>query len=113
MGILFLTIIYCLSISMNVVQSTEHSSQTPISLSQKDAHHKFIPGNQNSLDFQVSFDNSLESSKTNKENNLFKTTIFRSENSIFSQIKQYVFHSNKLLIRLRKNDYIFPFHYFW
>lgn len=98
---------------MSFVQSEEQISHNPTSLSQKDAHHKFIPGNQNSIDFQISFDNTFDLSKNNNENNPFKTIIFRSESSFLNQIKQYFFQSNKLFIRLSKTDYIFPFHYFW
>jgi hypothetical protein len=43
----------------------------------------------------------------------FSAYLKSAEKSISSEFVQYVFQAKNFLIRLRKADLLFPFHYFW
>ncbi|WP_299779319.1 hypothetical protein [uncultured Formosa sp.] len=65
-----------------------------------------------SENFSVSFNPSTEQ--------FFKTPFFSSgshfkknEQLVEAQISQYTKYQTNTLVNYRKNDYIFPFHYFW
>lgn len=95
---------------MNVAPTHENSKYSPLSLSKKDIQQKVVPQSQSSFDFQIDFGTSLDKSLGNE---LFKAITLRTESAISAELTSYFFQSNNLLIRFRKNDFIFPFHYFW
>lgn len=112
-GIFLLTAFYCLSVSLSIFQTTERPKEGQKTLYQKGTQQKYIAENQSSNYFQTTSDNQIEPLLKNKLNSFNSSSFCHPESYIFNNAKSYISSANKLIIRTRKNDYIFPFHYFW
>lgn len=112
-GIFLLTIFYCLSVSLNIFQTTEYSKEAQKAFYQKEIQQKYIAENQSSNYFQPISDKHIEPLLKDKINSFNPSSFCHPESYIFNKVKSYISSANILTIRTRKNDNIFPFHYFW
>ena len=115
---LILILIYCLSI--NLVQNDFYNSTSPLkdlSTSEKDNYSSTISAD--TFDHPLIAERTLNSSSStpisNPKNHLKKISgVAKLKELIsFNICTQYLSYSVNFLIRFRKSDIIFPFHYFW
>jgi hypothetical protein len=112
----FLTAIYCFAIGI-VSQSFSYSDN---SLKQTSANEKFILEistelfchTSQTLNYLNSFNNLFAPNYDNTYIGLWKIEKV-NEQLIETELSQYISFSNNILIKNRKSDLIYPFHYFW
>lgn len=115
-GVTFLIVAYCFAIaSFNKVPQFLTTSNSPNSLQES----VFVEFSSNLYCSFSKFENSVDNinnffSQNFKIPFLQFDAIFKyAENFLETEFTQYISFSGDILIKLRKPDIIFPFHYFW
>lgn len=116
LSVVFLTAIYCFAIGV-VTQSLAHANFKDKSASSQE---KIISEISSKLFYHTSqTESSLNSfnifSFKNFKNPfiVFSPLVINTEELFCSEFSQYFSFSRNILIKYRKSDMIFPFHYFW
>ncbi|WP_194767441.1 hypothetical protein [Tamlana sp. I1] len=112
-NVILLTAIYCFTIGLaakSIVPSNNSSSRTTI---QEKHFSTTLFCDTSQFEYSINEVNNLPTADFDKLFKVFFVGTKITEQFLKTAYSQYVILSRNLLIKHRKSDVIFPFHYFW
>ncbi|WP_209403033.1 hypothetical protein [Pseudozobellia sp. WGM2] len=112
---IFLVAILQLSLGiLSIPKDNSFAEVNPHSKKELFVHHSQVKFNCALLGIDISGENVAVSPLIKSKNPFdFQASVKHSEKFYLAKHRSYIKFSKQLLIRLRKCDIIFPFHYFW